>query len=303
MLQRKLFSYWGFGLKILSEIEFPELFQYAFELPDVTISVGNIPAPPDENILQKQIFKYILNSNSTFFFVDGTANYAVEKGATIIAEPISNSIGADVLRLFILSFCLPAILWQRRRVPIHASAILYNNELICITGNSGAGKSSSVAGLSKKGYSVFSDDVVVVNSALAVNSSYPIVKLWNDAQQQLNDHIYGDQTFAMWKGGNKFGIFFHANFDTNTYPIKKILILKKDNVESINITRLSEMDAFVQLRKHVFRHLLIHSDELKALAFRTVSSLVNSCPVYGITRPPDCGIDGLVNEIENLILI
>jgi hypothetical protein len=303
MRQKPAFKYWGFGLTIASEIEFPELLPYTFDFPDVTISIGNIPARHCENILQKQIFKYILTSNSTVFFVDGSANYAVENGAAIITEPVSDSIDTGVLRLFILTFCLPAILWQRRLVPMHASAILYNNELICITGNSGAGKSSSVAGLSKKGYKAFSDDVVVVNSALTVNSSYPIVKLWNDAQQQLNDDIYGDQSFAMWKGANKFGIFFHENFDTNTYPIKKILILKNDNINNIDIKQLNNMDAFVQLRKHVFRNFLIHGDELNALAFRVVSSLVNSRPVYEIIRPQDCGIDELVNEIENLMLI
>ncbi|WP_159431301.1 hypothetical protein [Bacteroides ihuae] len=39
-----LYKYWGFGLKIASDIEFPELLVYDFDIPDVEYIVDKVPA-------------------------------------------------------------------------------------------------------------------------------------------------------------------------------------------------------------------------------------------------------------------
>jgi len=296
------YKYWGFGLHIESEIEFPELKPATFETADVKISMAaGIPDVKGIEQVTPAGLRYILNDAQLLFEVPDVARYFAQNGDTIIIDPDSGLTETRVLRLFVLATVFAGILLQREQLPLHASAILNNGELVLICGDSGAGKSTTLAGLIKNGHSVFSDDIVVVNKNISAMASYPMIKLWEDAQDKLDHDDFDDKSFVIKPGMNKYGIFFHDIFDTGSYPVKKILILKKGDVAQIRSEEVTAAAAFSELNRQVYRPVLIHNNKLQVLRFGIISALANTCKIYQVTRPVTCNVDSLVAYVEHLV--
>lgn len=295
------YTYWGFGLHIASQIEFPEFVPVKFAEADVEIHIASVPRVLGEKKISPAGFSYIQNDTELLLEINDVATYYAKNGDTIVIEPRAGLTEMRELRIFVLATVLAAILTQRKQLPIHASAILHNNQLVLICGDSGAGKSTTLAGLIKKGHPVFSDDVVVMGQDGLATASYPMIKLWEDAQDKLNHDLFEDRSFTIKPGMNKYGIFFHDKFDIGSYPVKKMLILKKADVANIESKQITASAAFKELGKQVYRPMLIHNNELKALRFSVISALANNATVYQITRPATCNVNDLVNYVENMI--
>ena len=144
-----MYYYWGFGLKITSEIKFPELLPFEFvNPPDVHISIGTTPATLNGedvvNMVQVSISatEYLLN-------LGNIAKYYAANGNRIIVEPLT---GADEksIRLFLLSNAMVALLHQRNMICLHASAIEYEDGVVLFCGQTGSGKSTLVSILQQK---------------------------------------------------------------------------------------------------------------------------------------------------------
>jgi len=296
------YQYWGFGLYISSQIAFPELLPCSFAEADISIQLGGIPGSITGNTVSNKFGSYTLGQQEMLFRITGVADYLAQNGTTILITPSEEVTEMRLVRLFVLATVMAAILTQREQLCIHASAVLHNNELVLLTGDSGAGKSTSLAGLMKKGHTIFSDDIVVMDTALSITASYPMIKLWEDAQEKLDHDLFDDQSFAIKPGMNKYGIFFHNHFDTGRYQAKKLLILRKGDTETIQCRQLMAAEAFNQVTQQVYRPLLLHTPALKALTFRIATGLVNSCEVYEITRPSVCRIEDLVEQVEKLFV-
>lgn len=300
-----MYKYWGFGLNIESEIEFPELLKYEFDIADVVINFGNVPEKEKgEYYFTGKRFSYSIFEKELLFVVFGIAKYYAFDGKKIIIEPeypISDMRG---VRLYVLATVMAAILMQRRILPIHASAIKKNNELVLISGQSHVGKSTTLAGLLKKGYNVFSDDVVVVrkgdDGVVKAAASYPMVKLWDDTIDKLDDPLFEDCSFRIKKDINKYGLFFHQNFDKECYPVKKVFVIKIGSQE-LTYRELKGRDAFTCLVSQVYRPVLLKTNELKLLCFTFMSEIVKNSNVIEITRPVECNVDDLIGFVESLL--
>jgi len=299
------YNYWGFGLHISSEIEFPELLLAEFDQADVTIILGKMPVPIESTTThRKQIF-HQLNETELAFEVKNIARYYAANGNSIIIEPDVNSNEMRSVRLFVLATVMAAILLQRGLLPFHASAVIRNDRLLLITGDSGAGKSTLTAGLIKKGYTIFSDDVVVLqkNSSgdVLATASYPMIKLWDDTLNKLQHEMFNDRSFLIRPGMDKYGIFFHNNFNKSSYPIDKVIVLKKGKGTDLQISELSGAKAFMAVNEHVYRAKLLKGDNLKQIRFGVITGLLKASHVYEITRPEDDTREKLLLHLEGLL--
>lgn len=285
---RKEFKYCGFGLKILSEIEFPELMPDEFQEQDITISLGKIirgSIPEDSHLVKTSpTFK-----NDFYLDVPDVARYITSKGKKIIVEPHENSNESSI-RLFLLSNAMAALLVQRNQILLHASAIIHENELVLFLGESGAGKSSIVAELNKRGYTIFSDDICVLlpvrevdKSAMAL-SSYPMMKLWDDTINELNDDQF-KKKHKLRPEATKYGHFFHDSFEKSAYPIKKIFILNP-NLDSIDYSakKISGLEAFELVGKNTYRSQFIMEYNLQKLHMESISGLIHRSEIQILSR-------------------
>jgi len=208
-------------------------------------------------------------------------------------EVLSTTEEERTIRLYVLATVMAAILLQRQRLALHASAIIKDGMLILLSGDSGAGKSTLLAELIKSGYQVFSDDIVVLKKDLLTggilaNASYPMIKLWNDSIEKL-DHVYfSDKSFKVRHDLDKYGFFFHSIFRTGSFPVSKILLLKKGSQEGFLMKEQKHTEAFTAIFKQVYRPMLIQSNKHRLLCFTIISELAKSCTFMEITRPMEC---------------
>lgn len=297
-------KYWGYGLHILSEIEFPELLPADFEEADITISAGIVPQDlVDEGLIKKpfsQLTKdeYILN-------IKNVCRYYAGFGKTVIFEQDESSELLSV-RLFLLGTIMAAILFQRGDIPMHASAIIKDGRLILFAGNSGVGKSTLLAGLSSLGYEVFSDDVCVlkINQANEVTgtSSYPMIKLWEDALDKLDISDF-NKDYKVRPEMPKFGQFFYKTFHKESIPLEKIFILSPQNtVGEVIINELPSISGFKQLEKQVYKFQLIGNTQLRAKQFSLLSKVASQAKIYEVLRPTrGSNVQILTQEIEKYL--
>jgi len=299
-------KYLGFGLNINSEIEFPELLETDFIAPDLEILLGKVPEIKEAINFSSSNFEYNISDHEFAFKVKNIVHYYANSGRQIVVEPIGEIKNKRDIRLYILATVMAAILMQRRLMPLHSSAISYHGELYCICGDSGVGKTTTISYLSNKGYDIFSDDILVLNkdkeNDITANASYPMIKLWGDTLEKMNDSRYSNKSFPIMPGMDKYGFFFHKRFNTNRLTIKKIFIIKKQECRDIFIKEIKGFDAFTSLMKQIYRPMLIQSNSLKQLCFLMISNLARESKIYEIIRPVNCVPEMLSNNIENLIL-
>ncbi len=304
MQTNQKYRYWGFGTKIASEMEFPELFEYDFDIPDVEYIVGKCPDSIEGITVLADRFSYIIGDRELLFTAHGVARYYAVDGHQIIIEPFEPMRDSRSVRLHVLATIMSAILLHRNSLPLHASAIKQGESLVLIMGDSRAGKSTTLAGLHRKGYIVFSDDVVVLQKdALGVSAvaSYPMIKLWNDTIEKMNDIQFEDRSFRIQQNLDKYGFFFHDYFDQNCYPVKKAFILKIQDIPDLIHRSLDGKDAFEVLINQVYRPILLQNNDLKRLCFLLVSDIVKNSSIIEISRPIECDAHQLIDYVEKLL--
>lgn len=282
-----MYKYLGFGLHIASEIECPELLLSDFEHADITFTIGKTPNQIVNEDDAKIPFSSI-NKNEYLLDIQNICKYYAAFGTTIVAEPADGTDDRSI-RLFGLGVVMAAILYQRNLIPLHASAILKDGKIALFTGNSGAGKSTLIAHLITKGYQIFTDDICVLtkndNNNILGAASYPMIKLWDDAVEELdNDRFTLD--FKVRPKLPKYGQFFHDSFDTAAYPISKIFVLNPDkNATAISVKQIKAAQAFKLLEQQTYKNHLITNQKTRAYHFSVLLQLAQTTPVYEITRP------------------
>jgi hypothetical protein len=285
-----MYKYWGFGLKIASELDIPELLPASFTNADVTVKCGSIPKTLPGNMVSADQYEYAISDNEYFYHIKGTCTYYVANGCQIKIFP-DPGVDERSVRIFLLGSVMAALLLQRNMFPLHVSAILKDQKLILFTGESGAGKSTTLAQLVLKGYRVFTDDICVLKYEIGeggeplINAyaSYPMIKLWKDSAIMLNHNTYAGQDFKVRPGMEKYGHFFFEDFDTNAYPISKIFVLTKSELpNNQSIERLTGLRAFKELEITIYRKHQVHNNHLLALYFKLINQFINRCQIYRV---------------------
>ncbi len=301
-----MFKYWGFGLHIDSEIEFPELLPCDFAEADVTIKRGVAPAILIGADIIKRAFSFV-GYDEYLLTIKNVCRYYVHKGSEIIFEPW-NDIDERSIRLFLLGTAMAALLYQRNLIPLHASAIIKDGKLVVFAGTSGAGKSTLSAYTTSKGYDLFTDDICVLQNnipgkpGLFGTASYPMLKLWENTINELNNDQF-NKDFNVRPKLPKFGQFFFNTFITKPIPLGKIFILRSTgSIEKIEVNRLENISIFRQLILQSYRRQFINSPKLKVVQFSILSQIANEIPVYEVKRPLNgTSVEQLYKQIENII--
>jgi hypothetical protein len=281
-----MYNYWGYGLTIASEIEFPELLSFDFEIPDVTIRLGKTPETlTGDDVVHK--VNLCMGPTQYLLRLLNIANYYAANGISITVEP-TPGIDDKSIRLFLLSSVMAAILHQRGTIALHASAIEHGGGVILFCGKSGAGKSTTATMLHQKGYKVFSDDVCVLKAEgdlVTAIPSYPMMKLWEDSFAKAGIPMV-EEAQKIRPELAKYGRFFHDDFDIQPRAVKKIFLLDTDRAsKEVSISSLRAVDAFKELQANTYRPAQTVAMKKRDIHFAIVSKLTAAAKVYKVTRP------------------
>jgi hypothetical protein len=281
--------YGGFGLKIASEFEFIELLSASFDNADILIRYGYLPDECFPEFEKTKIYTSF-KEKEFLLYIPGVAKYRATHGKEITVDPCENAEKGSV-RLFLLSITMAALLTQRKKILLHASAILLNGKLMLFIGDSGAGKSSVAAELSKRGYTLFSDDVCVLDDVQEGSSkvfsyaSYPMMKLWEETVLELNDQKF-NISHKIIPQISKYGQFFHDQFTVTPYPIEKIFILNpvENALVHYSAKKVTGIEAFEYLSKNTYRRQFLLESTLQSIHLKQLSFLVKASEITLLTR-------------------
>ena len=275
-------------MKVVSQIPFPELLPLENDDPcDLAIELGSMP------VIKKTINGFHSSSHDITpdiyrITIKDVASYCVTKGNLIIIEEDQNA-EQDSIRLFCLSNAFAAVLHQRRTIPLHCAAVINKGELVLILGDSGAGKSTTMASLIQHGLKPFSDDVCVPfhdpeTGKISFFSSYPMMKFWKETLDLvgLNNEVSRKIRPEM----EKYGIYFHQSFLTTALNPKLILFLEKsDQLSSPIIEPISGIELFTRIESNAYRGEYLGFSDLKKEHFMLFTQLANQSACYVLKRP------------------
>jgi hypothetical protein len=115
---------------------------------------------------------------------------------------------------------------------LHASCVSRNGRAIAFVGPPGAGKSTTAALLSKRGYSVMADDITVIakkDDEFIARPAYPALWLWGDSVEL----VYKDAQRKPPRAGegNKARVSSSEGmcYESRSVPLRKIYILEPQN--------------------------------------------------------------------------
>lgn len=301
-----MYYYWAYGLIVKSELAFPELFPISMSSDiDLEIGLGEMPYALMAEVNACKSSRFITSSEYVLI-ISGVGGYYAGFGKKIIIEKEQHA-DLDSVRLFCLSNAFAAVLYQRKSIPIHCSAFLHQDQLILIFGDSGAGKSTTLGAMMKRGYKVFSDDVCVpvvdeTSGSVSLFSSYPMLKYWKATADQL-EIDQAQLSRQIRPNIEKYGLYFHDQFILESKKPVLIFVLNvSKGAEDLSIKPLAGIELFRRLEQHAYRGEQLGFSNLKKEHFTLFTRLANQCCSFLIDRPKEVdSLDQIADMIEDKI--
>jgi len=203
----------------------------------------------------------------------GLARFRFEAGGTeVIAHP-HGSASPELVREAYHRGVLPLALQLHGTEVLHASAVRMPRGVVALCADSGTGKSTLAVGLSRRGYPVWADD------AIAVDTSGPSVMT-----------IPLPFEIRLRPAALSFLRYEHAPVDTpaNPEPLRALCVLKRaDRVDgSVAVEPLRPPVALPALLAHGYCFSL-QDPERKRRMMRHYLDLVARVPVFEVRFEPD----------------
>ena len=280
------YDYQAFGLKIISDIKFPELpsIHNMLENPDIVIEINDLSEQWSEVDAQQNTF--FTKENLVLFRIAETAVFSVQDGNKIIVSPFKGS-EENKIRLYILGTCMGALLLQRKILPLHGSAIAINGKAYALVGERGAGKSTLASALKNKGFKLLSDDVIPVSldheNVPFVTPSYPQQKLWQESLLAFGIDV--DKFNPLFERETKYAVPLGDHFQTHSLELAGVIELIKSDNENVSIQQVLGLEKFEVLYTHTFRRFLISRLGLREWHFNYTARFVNKVDIHQLRRP------------------
>ena len=213
-----------------------------------------------------------------------------------------NSKVIEEIRKYILGSALGLLLFQRNIIALHGSSIVINNNAIIISGNIGAGKTSTTLSLVNKGYSFLTDDVASVikdiNGTYNVHHCIPYQKLCFNTIESLG--YDKNKLIQIDKIKNKYYSPEIINFTKEPKKLKSLFYLTtSNNLTTVSCSEVFGVEKFKLILSNIFRKELIPNELIKGNYIKEVLNLSKNISVYKITRPKNGNsVEKIVNIIE-----
>ena len=249
--------YKAFGLVIESELPIPQLAEVHDVQPNVRIVPARLRGIVDPDAPTTAEGGCIIPTlTETLFRVTG--------GSLIEADVCDGDSDSNVA-VYLMGSCMGAILVQRGFMLLHGSCVTDGKRSVLITGDSGAGKSTTAAEFLKRGWRLVTDDVTCVfeqDSVPMVQASYPSQKLWQDALDHYEKSSADIHSLYFSEDREKFGIDVSESFFDGICPLSMVVRL----VAADHSTCLSPMEGMAkvdQLMRNTYRLYLIEKRHIQ----------------------------------------
>ncbi len=203
----------------------------------------------------------------------------------------------DLLATSFLDNVLVALLRQRGSLVLHANTALTSRGAIAISGESGAGKSTTLTALLQQGCAMLADDITVLQvnpiGQLEVLPGIPQLNLMEDAAHNLG---YDISQFPrhQWQPP-KAMVPMHSQMSLHPARLRALYLLQRRPIEEIRVRALNGAEKFFAAQSCVYGPML--PDEHPGV-FPLFAALVDQVPIFCIERPLDrWSLSAVINNL------
>ncbi len=301
----KMFAYRIYGLKLISDREFVQFLpeEKALEmdreegvdnsnLPHIYIKKG-VPQKVKDNPPGKWEIGKIEG-----FLSNKTAWIYVQKGEEICYELRPEGLD-EKLNSYLAGFGMAFLALQRGLLPIHSSSLMKDGEAVLISGDSGAGKSTTTAAYIEEGYSLMADDITFVGADDEGNvlayPGFPYQKLCRNEVEKRHDGEEG--LIYIDEDRDKFLVPWRGLYSPNPKPLKGIIFLSLTNEENLIVEDIKGFNKYIILSKCLYMRRLIGEQAYQKAIGEKVMWLASKARLIGVARPREKDtIDELVRS-------
>jgi hypothetical protein len=215
----------------------------------------------------------------------------------------------ETVRHLFLDQVLPLVLSYKGRLVLHASAVVTPEGAIAFLGVTGQGKSTLTGSFVKQGFSLLTDDCLLVKEEegqLFGIPSYPGLRLWPDVLSTL----FGQQPVLSEVAHYTEKKRLSLNngllpYSANPAPLQRMYVVAPhkeiEDKRAITIAPLSSRDAFIELAKHACRLDTTDRERLSE-EFECLGRVAATLVLHRLAFPRDLSLLSAVREaiLENL---
>lgn len=233
-------------------------------LPSAVVSEPNFDAAPGS-------FLHRGGPRAGRYLVRGGDHVVVQRHQRAEAPMVAQQFTASVL---------PAVLRQRGLLVLHANAAVVGESAVLISGESGAGKSTTLAALLDRGARMLSDDV----TALQLGDNGRIEALPGPARIRLAPasvgvEIAGDRLLTR---PCKAVLATESMMAASTAPVRAVYVLRRDHGDTVTATALAGGDKLEALLECIYGPVIGGEH---AELFPVLSRMLERIPVFVLRRP------------------
>ena len=291
------YTYTAYGLTLSVPFPCPLLaLAPAGAMPDVNVADGAVPrtlaAPHAEgNMWQAEPGRFLFRGGNR-------AGRFLAEGGTCVMLERNPAAEDELLCFYFLDAVLAAILRQRGLLVLHANAAITPEGAIAVSGESGAGKSTTLAALLQHDCAMLSDDITALrlgdDGQVQVLPGVPLLHLSEDAAAGLGHDITGLPRHQ-WRR-MKAAIPTQAAMATQPARLRALYLLQTHTGDDLRVHTLTGAKKFAAMQTCVYGPLLPQEHPGQ---FPLLAAVAEKVAVFRIERP---GALWAVREVMNVIL-
>lgn len=268
--------------------------------PDVVVRTGEVPAALPAPVADHETWQ--AKPGLFLMRVPGLADVLVQQGREIVIAPGPASEAA--IASLVAGPVAAALLQQRHLTTLRAgAAVLRGGGAALFLCGSALGKSSLIAALAARGYTMLADDLTALHwrrGALVALPAFPALRLWSDALARLGwEHrprrpLCEDET--------KHLVPLPEAFHPVPAPVRRCYILVDGPRRETVLTPIARRDAIHVLLAHRYRQFFEVSAASRFASFRTILALAQRVPMLQAERsldgfPLECLADVVARDL------
>jgi hypothetical protein len=278
------------GIVLDSPIELPNLAQSLASAdlqPDLIIEITNIPILSTLEPLRPFAGGRIQWLKQGFRLIYPRVGEMVILANKVYWQPQAPQ---DIkgFRTFLVNTLLPAYAVLRGMLPLHISAVSVAGHAIAFQGKSGAGKSTLAALLMKRGFSVITEDLGIIElgkEQAIMRTGLPYFRLWKNSFKHLNE-TPSQQNMAWLHKGKFYRTIEGDELCSQPQPIRAIYFLQEpEQGDEIRIETISGFSAANALLKSRFFGVTQHCETQTKRIFDETMTLANQTRCFNLIRP------------------
>ena len=295
-----MFDYVIYGLKLRTDVEFPQLIKECTDRePDIYIVQGVMPAKYEAEE------RYMCNiEQGESYFNNSILKMYIEEGKTLTYQ-ILVEVNESNYKAFLLGYGISILLLQRGMLAIHCSALLIQGKAYLIAGRSGSGKSTVTSHLLRGDVKLLADDIAAVykdeKGQVVVEPAFPYQKLCRDAALEMGYEL--DKLIYIDEEKDKFLVPCHEKFYPNKAPIGgMIIIYQSSKTEDVQCHNIVGLNALYTCADNMFLEPILQNRVLEPFVGQRCLEMASGTSICLVRRPKGKDtVKEVLKEVEDFI--